>query len=336
MNVKLCTEAPSNIQHARVRARVYIRAKAKRVKAFKCEAYAKEERKISFQGSVEYRRVDQTVWNHNTLPLHITLDPLECKNLIRHLNVTNNTILNNFNCNRTFTLSEDYYFQAKLEQNQTRFTVYTFNTMYTDTFTYIPADKSWIYDPKTNPFHNCSAHNQFELNLLSCRLSVSEVEVTNDDTESLMVIDEHALLCYFADGFCKLTTKTRFTLVWFSDDFCLILTLRVFVGRMTTINDRYWNETDSFPHSSLPNKTDTSSGIKGASFPYIHAPHTQNPHNPSLSRFELFPHTQTFCDLNLFILHNIQIFWILIKRVSTCIQDNLTLNLEQKIVILVK
>ena len=58
LNVKPCTEAPSNIQHAKVRARVYVRAKAKRVKAFKSEAYAKKERKICFQGSVKYRRVD--------------------------------------------------------------------------------------------------------------------------------------------------------------------------------------------------------------------------------------------------------------------------------------
>ena len=38
LNVKQCTEAPSNIPHAKVRARVYVRAKAKRVKAFKCQA----------------------------------------------------------------------------------------------------------------------------------------------------------------------------------------------------------------------------------------------------------------------------------------------------------
>ena len=35
--VKQCTEAPSNIQHANVQARVYVRAKAKRVRASKCE-----------------------------------------------------------------------------------------------------------------------------------------------------------------------------------------------------------------------------------------------------------------------------------------------------------
>ena len=33
LNVKQCTEAPSNIQHASVQARVYVRAKAKRIKA---------------------------------------------------------------------------------------------------------------------------------------------------------------------------------------------------------------------------------------------------------------------------------------------------------------
>ena len=78
LNVKQCTEAPSDIKHASVKAGVYVRAKAKRIKAFKCVAYAKKERKICFQVSIKYRRVDRTVWNHNTLPLPVTLDPVEC------------------------------------------------------------------------------------------------------------------------------------------------------------------------------------------------------------------------------------------------------------------
>ena len=88
-------------------------------KAFKCVAYAKKERKICFQGSVKYRRVDRTVWNHITLPLPFTVDPAECKNIIRHLNSTNDKILNNLHYNKTFTLLEDHYFQERLEQNQT-------------------------------------------------------------------------------------------------------------------------------------------------------------------------------------------------------------------------
>ena len=81
LNVKQCTEAPSDIKHASVKARVNVRAKAKRIKAFKCVAYAKKGRKICFQGSVKYRCVEKAVWNHNTLPLPVTLDPLECKNI---------------------------------------------------------------------------------------------------------------------------------------------------------------------------------------------------------------------------------------------------------------
>ena len=76
LNVKQCTEAPSNIQQANIQARVYVRAKAKRIRVFKCEAYAKKEQKVCFQGNVKHRRVDRTVWNHITMPLPNTLDPL--------------------------------------------------------------------------------------------------------------------------------------------------------------------------------------------------------------------------------------------------------------------
>ena len=152
LNVKQCTEAPSDIKHACVKARVYVRAKAKRIKAFECVAYANKERKICFQGSVKYRRVDRTVWNRNTLPLPVTLDPLECKNIIRHLNGTNDKILNNLQYNKFFTFLEDHYFQERLEHYQTPFTVYQLNRMYTGTFTFMPADKNWIYDPTQNPY----------------------------------------------------------------------------------------------------------------------------------------------------------------------------------------
>ena len=123
LNVKQCTEAPSNIQHANVNARVYVRAEAERIKAYQCVAYAKKGRKICFQGSVENRSMDRTVWNQNTMTLHLTLDPLVCKNLISHFNGTNNKLLNNLRYNKVFTLLEDQSFQEKLEQYQSPFTV---------------------------------------------------------------------------------------------------------------------------------------------------------------------------------------------------------------------
>ena len=49
------------------------------------------------------------------MPLPITLDPLERKNNIRHINGTNNIILNNLHYNKSFTLLEDHYFQERLD-----------------------------------------------------------------------------------------------------------------------------------------------------------------------------------------------------------------------------
>ena len=41
LNVEPCKQAPSDIQHTKTQATVYVRAKAKRIKAFKCKAYIK-------------------------------------------------------------------------------------------------------------------------------------------------------------------------------------------------------------------------------------------------------------------------------------------------------
>ena len=52
LNVKQCTEAPSDIKHASGKARVYVRAKAKRIKAFKGVAYAQRKKeKYAFKAA---------------------------------------------------------------------------------------------------------------------------------------------------------------------------------------------------------------------------------------------------------------------------------------------
>ena len=44
LNIEPCKQAPSDIQHTKTQATVYVRAKAKRIKDFKCEAYIKTEK----------------------------------------------------------------------------------------------------------------------------------------------------------------------------------------------------------------------------------------------------------------------------------------------------
>ena len=54
-------------------------------------------------------------------------------------------------------------------------------------------------------------------------------------------------------------------------------------------------ETNSFIHSSHPKTPNITSGIIGTSHPNVYAPHTQNPQNASLSRFEVLPNAQIVC-----------------------------------------
>ena len=64
--------------------------------------------------------------------------------------------------------------------------------MYTGTFTFMPTDKDWIYDPSRNPYHNCLANHQFEINLVSWRLAITETELAYGE-ENVMIIDRHNL-----------------------------------------------------------------------------------------------------------------------------------------------
>ena len=44
LNFAPCKQAPSDIQHTKTPPTLYVRAKAKRIKSFKCEAYIKTEK----------------------------------------------------------------------------------------------------------------------------------------------------------------------------------------------------------------------------------------------------------------------------------------------------
>ena len=82
LNVEPCKQAPSDIQHTKTQATVYVRAKAKRIKAFNCEAYIKTEKVRCSQKFSSSRRYDRLQWKQNTLELPKILDPIECKNMI--------------------------------------------------------------------------------------------------------------------------------------------------------------------------------------------------------------------------------------------------------------
>ena len=65
-----------NIQNT---SNVYVRAKAKRIAAFKCEAYVKTHKQWCSRQSTKHR-TDRMDWYTNSLELQKIIDPIECKN----------------------------------------------------------------------------------------------------------------------------------------------------------------------------------------------------------------------------------------------------------------
>ena len=102
------------------------------------------------------------------------------------------------------------------------------------------------------------------------------------------------LPCYHSDGFCKPTTRTPYTLIWFDEKFCLKFRLQEFNGRMTWIKDRYWIETGNFIESSNITQNLQNEGKQGTKCPNVKTPQSII-NNPSLSRFEIYPIAQSFC-----------------------------------------
>ena len=136
-------------------ATVYVRAKAKRIKAFKCEAYVKTEKVWCSQTFTSSRRYDRLQWGQNTSELPKILDPIECKNMIRYLNATDSNELNNYNIQSSFSFFDDSDYQNKVEHIQKPLRVEQVNAWHIGTFVYDEHYPDWIVNFTQNHYSRC-------------------------------------------------------------------------------------------------------------------------------------------------------------------------------------
>ena len=270
LNVEPCKQAPSDIQQTKTQATVYVRAKAKRIKAFNCEAYIKTEKVWCSQTLTSSRRYDHLQWGQNTLEL------------------------NNYNIQSSFSLFDDSNYQNKIERIQTPFGVKTLNTLHIGTFVFDENYPDWIVNVTQNTYFRCRADREHLITRQNWKLRIVNTAIDYDDKNNQLIHDGHVLPCYLSDGFCKPTTKTPYTLTWFDEKFCLIFQLQEFIGRMTRIKDRYWIETDTFIETSNITQKLQTEGIQGTRYPNVKTSQSKVS-NPSISRFEIYPIAQTFC-----------------------------------------
>ena len=199
LNVEPCEQAPSNIQHTRTQATVYVRAKAKRINAFKCEAYVKTEKVWCSQTFSSSRRYDRLQWGQNTLELRKTLDPIECKNIIGYLNATDSIELNNYNIQNSFSFFDDSDYQKKIEQVQHLFRIAKLNAWRMGTFVYDENYPDWIVNFTQNAYSRCRSDREHLITRKSWKPRIPNAEITYDDKNNQMIHDGYILPCYHSD-----------------------------------------------------------------------------------------------------------------------------------------
>ena len=181
--VETCEQAPSSLNYTRVIANVYVRAKAKRLIAWTCEAYAKRERFVCAQSDYKYRRHNHADYQINTMERPLTFDPTECKLAIRHLHGTDNTQPNSYNNNRSFTFSHDIKKQQFLERYQLRFQITRLNTYHSGTFACVH-NTDLVLNMKYGATNICEEKHEYIIEKDSWSLIVLEVELTYDETKT--------------------------------------------------------------------------------------------------------------------------------------------------------
>ena len=201
INVAPCKQAPSDIQHTRTEATVYVRAKAKRIKAFKCEAYVKTVKVWCSQTITSSRRYDRLQWGQNTLELPKILDPIECKRMIRYLNATDSNELNNYKIQSSFSFFDDSDYQNKIEHIQKPFRVEQLNAWHKGTFVYDEHYPDWIINFTQNQYSRCRSDREHLISRKSWKLRITKAEITYDDRNNQMIHDGYVLPCYHSDGF---------------------------------------------------------------------------------------------------------------------------------------
>ena len=148
------------IYNTKTEATVYVRAKSKRIKAFKCEAYIKTEKVWCSQTFSSGRRYDCFQWGQNTLELPKIFDPIECKILIKYLNATDSNELNNYNIQSSFSFFDDSDYQNEIEQDQQPFRVKRLNAWHIGTFVYDAHYPDWIVNFIQNIYSRCRSDRE--------------------------------------------------------------------------------------------------------------------------------------------------------------------------------
>ena len=180
---------------------MFIRAKAKRIEAFRCSATIQKTRVFYDQGAHNnWRRHDRMSWHNNSMPLQEALDPYEGKGFRRNGYGTKSCDLNQYSCKVSFTSFDRPGFQLQIGRKQTQFIVNKLNTLRTDVITYQPNNCDWVTSPK-NSRSICKDDQEYFFDKDSRSIIIAESSLGFDDELVKLFLKCHTLPCLQPDDF---------------------------------------------------------------------------------------------------------------------------------------
>ena len=138
--------------------------------------------------------------------------------MIRYLNATDSKEVNNYKKQSSFSFFVDSDHQNKIEQVQQLFRIKRLNAWHIGTFVYDEHYPDRVVNFTQNTYSRCRSDEHL-ITRKSWKLRITNAEITYDDKNKQMIHDGYMLPCYQSDGFCKPTTRTLHTIIWFDEKF---------------------------------------------------------------------------------------------------------------------
>ena len=129
-----CSKQHNTFESTRAIANVFVRAKAKPLEAWSCEAHIKRENIVSAQFEYKYRRHVRTDYHQNTIERPRTLDTTECKHAIHHPNGIDNPQLIAFDYSNSSCFFDDIQKQRLFKTKQPPFRITKLKTFHYGAF----------------------------------------------------------------------------------------------------------------------------------------------------------------------------------------------------------
>ena len=225
--VTQCESEPQAIERTNVIATLYAKSRSTIITRYKFTAIFSEKKIYCSQVSNGNKnRLDHKSFYQSNIERLLYLNPQDCKNELRRLNLTQND-----GTNRKlvfFQVFPDLAHQAELEKHQGHIRLdrnFPFHGTH-GRLTYDLHDKHWLPHIGINDPSKCKADTKNkgyqQIMFFDWKIQLEKVQLTRDLKDDTILYQGIRFPCKNDQGYCDPTTRTQATIVWFPAETCTV------------------------------------------------------------------------------------------------------------------